>query len=105
MTGRIPDAAQNDAGAGATFQDVPKTHWAYYEISEATTVHGFDRANYQETWDKGQDQQRSPSSGKKPRGTLPSCACPTTAPPIWRPAPCAPRRPMLMPRKSLPWRI
>lgn len=50
MTGRIPDVTRIDNGEGVTFSDVPKTHWAYYEIVEATTVHDFDRVDRVETW-------------------------------------------------------
>lgn len=51
MTGRIPDAKRIDSGDGVVFGDVPKTHWAYYEIVEAATGHDFDRVNRVETWD------------------------------------------------------
>lgn len=41
MMGRIGDYAKIDAGLGRQFPDVDKSHWAWYEIGEASDGHGF----------------------------------------------------------------
>lgn len=52
MLGRLCDEDAIDNGAGRQFPDVPQSHWAWYEIAEATTAHKYqmnsDRT--QETW-------------------------------------------------------
>ena len=32
------------------FTDVPSTHWAYYQIVEATNAHDYDHVKGQENW-------------------------------------------------------
>ena len=32
------------------FTDVPDTHWAYYEVAEATNAHDYDRTSGSEDW-------------------------------------------------------
>lgn len=53
MTGRLADQAAIDAGSGSRFPDVDKTHWAWYDIIEATTTHGYTKGNGTETWQEG----------------------------------------------------
>lgn len=52
MLGRLPDETAIDAGLGRKFPDVTKSHWAWYQIGEATASHNYtmnsDRT--QETW-------------------------------------------------------
>ena len=50
MTGRLADQAAIDAGAGRRFPDVFKTHWAWYDIVEATTTHDYEKSGGTETW-------------------------------------------------------
>ena len=54
MLGRLGDREQIDDGAGRVFPDVTKSHWAWYEIAEATTDHDckFNKARTEETWKK-----------------------------------------------------
>lgn len=33
-----------------TFQDVPPTHWAYYDICEATNGHNYEKSGGKERW-------------------------------------------------------
>ena len=53
--GRTPDRSAIDSSTGEmgiypTFTDVPKSHWAYYEIAEATVRHSGSVKNGQESW-------------------------------------------------------
>ncbi len=41
MLGRLCDREAIDSGAGRAFPDVTYAHWAWYQIAEATTAHGF----------------------------------------------------------------
>lgn len=50
MTGRLADQVAIDAGEGTRFPDVAKTHWAWYDIIEATTTHDYTKSNSTETW-------------------------------------------------------
>jgi len=52
MLGRIPDEAAIDAGSAREWSDVFESHWAFYEIAEATTEHDykFNEARTEETW-------------------------------------------------------
>ena len=51
MLGRTSDRAYIDSHPVRTFSDVPKTHWAYYEIAEATNAHDYqENANGTESW-------------------------------------------------------
>ena len=54
MLGRIGDYEKIDAGLGRQFPDVDKSHWAWYEIGEASMTHGFsfNRDFTKETWKK-----------------------------------------------------
>jgi len=54
MLGRLGDDAAIEAGEGRQFPDVTKSHWAWYEIAEATTEHDykFDADRTHETWEK-----------------------------------------------------
>lgn len=52
MLGRLGDKEKIDAGAGTRFPDVSDAHWAWYNIVEASTNHGFtiNAARTEETW-------------------------------------------------------
>lgn len=52
MLGRIADRSAVDSGAGRNFPDVTKSHWAFYEIAEATTEHEYTRESntVEENW-------------------------------------------------------
>lgn len=52
MLGRLGDHDKIDAGAGKRFTDVSESHWAWYEIAEATTAHtySFDSDRTAESW-------------------------------------------------------
>lgn len=52
MLGRLGDQDKIDAGAGVSFSDVSQSHWAWYEIAEATTAHSYslDSGRTVETW-------------------------------------------------------
>lgn len=50
MTGRLADRPAIDAGVGRRFPDVIPGHWAWYDIVEATTTHGYSKSNGMETW-------------------------------------------------------
>lgn len=52
MTGRLADQAAIDCGEGARFPDVANTHWAWYDIIEASTAHDYQKNsdNTAETW-------------------------------------------------------
>ena len=52
MLGRIADRSAVDGGAGTRFPDVSSSHWAFYEIVEATTNHEYTRESNtaEETW-------------------------------------------------------
>ena len=54
MLGRLGDQEEIDSGAGRAFPDVTKSHWAWYEIAEATTDHDckFNASRTEETWKK-----------------------------------------------------
>lgn len=54
MLGRLGDDAAVDGGEARRFPDVTKSHWAWYEIAEATTEHDytFDADHAHETWEK-----------------------------------------------------
>jgi len=54
MLGRLGDRDAVDEGRGRDFPDVTKSHWAWYQIVEATTDHGFtiDKNYTSETWHK-----------------------------------------------------
>jgi len=54
MLGRMADKDAVDAGAGTQFPDVTKSHWAWYEIAEATTTHNYEQNadRTRETWKK-----------------------------------------------------
>ncbi|MEG1878506.1 MAG: YDG domain-containing protein, partial [Pseudoflavonifractor sp.] len=53
MLGRAADKAFVDAGNGLRlFPDADKSHWAFYEIVEATNKHNFKLVNDSETWSK-----------------------------------------------------
>lgn len=41
MLGRLCDKAAIDRGEGRSFPDVTDAHWAWYQIGEAATEHGF----------------------------------------------------------------
>ena len=50
MTGRLADQAAIDAGEGNRFPDVTNIHWAWYDIGEAATTHGYTKNNGMEIW-------------------------------------------------------
>lgn len=52
MLDRSADEAYVDRHADELeqFTDVPDTHWAYYEVAEATNAHDYDRTNGCEEW-------------------------------------------------------
>lgn len=51
MLGRVPDANIKSISIVKTFQDLAKTHWAYGQISEASTTHTYSKnQNGSETW-------------------------------------------------------
>lgn len=52
MLGRAADETyvNNHGSALRSFTDVTDTHWAYYQIVEATNSHEFEKANGAETW-------------------------------------------------------
>ncbi len=52
MLGRLADNGAIDAGRGKSFPDVTKSHWAFYQIGEATTDHEYtlDASRTEETW-------------------------------------------------------
>ena len=52
MLDRSADEAYVDRHADELeqFTDVPDTHWAYYEVAEATNAHDYDRTNGGEDW-------------------------------------------------------
>ena len=51
MLGRCADKAFVDATSGLkTFSDLSKTHWAYYDIMEATNAHDYKKSGSTETW-------------------------------------------------------
>ena len=54
MLGRLGDWDAIDNGEGRWFPDVTKSHWAWYEIAEATTDHDykFNQKRTEETWSK-----------------------------------------------------
>ena len=52
MLGRLGDRDKIDMGLCRQFPDVSKSHWGWYQIAEATTVHdhSFDEYRTVETW-------------------------------------------------------
>lgn len=51
MLGRCADRTFIDAHPDLqTFQDVPRTHWAYYDICEAVNGHDYEKNGQQERW-------------------------------------------------------
>ena len=50
MLGRLADKAAIDAGQARPFPDVDDSHWAWYEIGEATTEHDYTMGTEMETW-------------------------------------------------------
>ena len=50
MLGRLADKAAIDAGQARPFPDVTDSHWAWYEIGEATTEHDYTMGSEMETW-------------------------------------------------------
>ncbi|MGO5096254.1 BspA family leucine-rich repeat surface protein [Agathobaculum sp. LCP25S3_E8] len=52
MLGRAADETYvgNNSSSLRSFADVTGTHWAYYQIVEATNSHEFEKANGAETW-------------------------------------------------------
>lgn len=52
MLDRSADKAYVDRHADKLeqFTDVPDTHWAYYEVAEATNTHDYERTNSGEDW-------------------------------------------------------
>uniref|UniRef100_UPI0013DD99B1 S-layer homology domain-containing protein n=1 Tax=Agathobaculum sp. Marseille-P7918 TaxID=2479843 RepID=UPI0013DD99B1 len=52
MLGRSADEAYVDGHAAdlRQFSDLSKTHWAYYDIMEATNAHDYTKADGAETW-------------------------------------------------------
>lgn len=52
MLGRSADEAYVDGHAAdlRQFSDLSKTHWAYYDIMEATNTHDYTKADGAETW-------------------------------------------------------
>lgn len=52
MLARIPDYDAVDRGAGTRFPDVPASHWAFYDVVEASTKHDYTRSanTAQEHW-------------------------------------------------------
>lgn len=52
MLGRLADESAIDAGEGTSFPDVAKSHWAFYQIAEATTDHDYvlNASRTEETW-------------------------------------------------------
>ncbi|MGO5097164.1 BspA family leucine-rich repeat surface protein [Agathobaculum sp. LCP25S3_E8] len=52
MLGRAADETYvgNNSSSLRSFADVTGTHWAYYQIMEATNSHEFEKANGAETW-------------------------------------------------------
>ena len=52
MLDRSADEAYVDRHADELeqFTDVPDTHWAYYEVAEATNAHDYDRTSGSEDW-------------------------------------------------------
>ena len=54
MLGRLCDREAIDRGEGRSFPDVTYSHWAWYQIAEATTEHDFTISEdyTSETWKK-----------------------------------------------------
>lgn len=54
MLNRLADTSAIDAGAGVRFADVAGSHWAWYDIVEATSDHNYtmNEEYTQETWTK-----------------------------------------------------
>ena len=52
MLGRSADEdyVERNIEALTRFTDVPDTHWAYYNIMEATNAHDYDHVKGQENW-------------------------------------------------------
>lgn len=50
MLGRLTDESAIDAGQGTSFPDVSQSHWAWYQIAEATTDHSYTKTDGAETW-------------------------------------------------------
>ncbi|MCD7903866.1 MAG: S-layer homology domain-containing protein [Oscillospiraceae bacterium] len=50
MLGRLTDESAIDAGQGTSFPDVSQSHWAWYQIAEATTDHSYTKTDGTETW-------------------------------------------------------
>ena len=54
MLARIADRSAVDNGAGTRFPDVPASHWAFYDVVEASTEHDYTRDSNtaEESWSK-----------------------------------------------------
>ena len=54
MLGRGADRAYMDEAVGRLrqFADLPRTHWAYYDIMEAVNLHDYVKTNNGEDWTK-----------------------------------------------------
>ncbi len=54
MLARIADRSAVDNGAGTRFPDVPASHWAFYDVAEASTEHAYTRDSNtdEESWSK-----------------------------------------------------
>ena len=54
MMARIADRSAVDDGAGTRFPDVPASHWAFYDVVEASTEHDYNRDSNtaEESWSK-----------------------------------------------------
>ena len=52
MLGRLSDFDAIDAGEGRRFSDVRTSFWGFYDITEASTEHGFgfDEEHLHELW-------------------------------------------------------
>ena len=52
MLARIADRSAVDDGAGTRFPDVPASHWAFYDVVEASTEHDYTRDSNtaEESW-------------------------------------------------------
>ena len=50
MLGRLADKAAIDAGQARPLPDVDDSHWAWYEVGEATTEHDYTMGSEMETW-------------------------------------------------------
>ncbi len=72
VSGRKVDRAYIDSlGGYAKFSDVPQSHWAYYEIMEATVEHSFTSGGDGESWKSSSlpAQQAAPTPTPAPTAT------------------------------------